>query len=69
MQSFESYLPEPVQTSILCADTKAIEGIIKDKLSVSDTKICKVLRLGKRTENAPDLFWLQLMMKGQNGPV
>ena len=42
-------LPEPVQSSVQSADTKTIEELIKDKLSVSDAKICKVLRLGKHS--------------------
>ena len=33
-------------------ETKTEEGVIKDKLSVTDVKICKVLRLGKYKEKA-----------------
>ena len=34
------------------ADTITVEGLIKDKLSVSDAKIYKVLRFDKHRENA-----------------
>jgi len=49
-------LPEPEQPSAqerTSADTKTVKGLIKDKLSVTDVKICKVLRLGKYKEKAP----------------
>ena len=48
-------LPEPEQPSAqerTSADTKTVEGLIKDKLSVTDVKICKVLRLDKYKEKA-----------------
>ena len=43
-------LPEPELSSAqerVSADTKTVEALLKDKLSISDPKICKVLRLGK----------------------
>jgi len=48
-------LPEPEQPSAqerTSANTKTVEGLIKGKLSVTDVKICKVLRLGKCKEKA-----------------
>ena len=55
MQSYVHNLPKPEQPSAqerTSADTKTVEGLIKDKLSVTDVKICKVLRLGKYKEKA-----------------
>jgi len=59
-------LPEPVQfydQERISADTKTVERMIKDKLSVSDVKISKVIRLGKCRENTP-----RPVLK-QSGPV